>query len=111
MPVIPLIVQLLTLGIPAIVQAANKKKGERSAREAAARAANTVAGLATGAGVGAATIDQSGVGNDVMSALTNVPIDALPATAPEWVQALYLLTLGLGISARVAMQFYNRPKI
>jgi len=111
MPVIPFIVQLLTLGIPAIVEAANKKKGQRAAREAAARAANTVATLATGAGAGAVAIDQSGAGNDIMSALTSVPVDLLPATAPEWVQALYFITLGLGIANKLAMQFYNRPKI
>jgi len=46
-----------------------------------------------------------------MSALTSVPVDLLPATAPEWVQALYFITLGLGIANKLAMQFYNRPKI
>lgn len=122
-PIIPLLINGLSLGIPALVEAVEKGKAKRKARklaeelsaqqlevidvQAAQKGLNAAKGIGSAfAAIGGsvATTDLTGAGASLMSSLTSVPLEALPAFAPEWVQIAYFSLTVAGIVLRFIAQ-------
>jgi hypothetical protein len=127
-PIIPLVINGLSLGIPAIIEAVEKSKARKAAKraekeldeqelEAIASSAADSAGQAAktigtsmasiGAAIGAA--DQVGAGAELMSAITSLPTELLPDHAPEWVQITYMVITVAGLIVRVLAARYHKP--
>jgi len=118
-PIIPLVINALSFGIPAIAGAVERGRARRAeknaleiqqagaaaAAEAASKVGTTVATM--GASVGA--LDQAGIGAQIMQAATQVPIEVLPTHAPEWVQYTYLLMTVLGVVVKFLSAKYPKP--
>lgn len=113
-PILPILANVLGLGIPAIAEAVERGKAKRANKQASAdagaAAANGLGSLYAGAGAGIGVMDQIGIGREVMHQLTQVPIEALPDTAPEWVQYAYLGVTVAGIILRfIAAKMATKP--
>lgn len=116
-PILP-IINLLTLGIPAIAGAIEKGKAKRMAKreaeaqaaadEAATATANKLANVAMAAGAASTVVDQSGAGHQIMSLITALPPDAVPATAPDWMQYAWVVVTALGVAVKLLMALHQR---
>ena len=118
-PIIPLVINALSFGIPAIAGAVERGKARRAeknaleiqqaAAEAAASAASKVGTTAATLGAIVGALDQAGVGAQIMQAATQVPIEVFPAHAPEWVQFTYLAMTILGVVVKFLSAKYPKP--
>jgi len=119
-PIIPLVTNILSFGIPAIAGAVERgkaRKAEKNALEvqragqaASAQAASSIGTVMAGAGVVVGSVDQIGLGAELMQAATQVPIEVLPAHAPEWVQWSYLVVTVLGVVVRLLAAKFPKPQ-
>ncbi len=99
-PVVPIVANVLSLGIPFIIDLVNRGKGKREARKASAKAADAIANIQLGAGAVAGALD-AGVGQ---IGLTPEDINALP----EWLQVAYVASICVGVVVKFMAQRMKR---
>lgn len=92
-PIVPIVANVLSLGIPFIVDAVNRGKGKRQARKASAKAADVIANVQLGAGVLTGAAD-AGIGQ-----LALAPGDL--GLVPEWMQVTYIVSVAVGLIMKV----------
>lgn len=120
-PIIPLVSNLLGFGIPAIAEAVERGKArkaqkkasevEEAAKAAGASAASGLGAIMAGTGISIGAVDQLGAGAQILHSLTSIPMDALPAHAPEWVQYAYFGITLLGVVLRFVATKYPKPEV
>ncbi len=91
LPIVPILVNALSLGIPFFIDLANRRKGKRAARLASAKAADVIANVQLGTGAVAGA-----VGVAVQQAVPAEDISALP----EWFQIAYVVVLVAGAAMK-----------
>jgi hypothetical protein len=109
-PIVPIVANVLGFGIPAIAEAVERGKARREARrvsdinaeaeKAGAEAASGLGAMMVAGGTMTGVVDQLGIGAQIMSEMTHLPVELLPDHAPTWVQVAYVAVTVIGFALR-----------
>jgi hypothetical protein len=109
-PIVPIVANVLGFGIPAIAEAVERGKARREARrvqeidaavqKAGANAASGLGAMLVAGGSATGVADQLGIGAQIMSEMTHLPVELLPDHAPLWVQVAYVAVTVIGFALR-----------